>query len=227
MLLHIPQVLSREEVQQCREWLTAADWVDGRVTAGSQSEKTKNNLQLPESSEAAQWLRARVLEALGKSALFFSAALPRKIYPPLFNCYTGDSNFFGDHVDNAVRTHAATQTHVRTDLSFTLFFTDPDEYEGGELVIEDTFGCQKVKLPAGDMVLYPSSSVHRVEPVTQGARICCFSWLESMVRETERRRLLFELDSNISRLRQAHGDDETAVGLTHCYHNLVRMWAST
>lgn len=226
MLLAIPQVLSRDAVQQCRQILEAAPWVDGRVTAGSQSEKTKNNLQLPEASEAAQQLRATVLDALGRSAIFFSAALPRRIYPPLFNCYTGASNAFGNHVDNAVRTHAASQTHVRTDLSFTLFFTDPDEYEGGELVIEDTFGCQRIKLPAGDMVLYPSSSVHRVEPVTAGARIACFSWLESMVRETERRRLLYEMDRNICRLRETHGDDDTAVGLTHCYHNLVRMWAN-
>lgn len=227
MLLHIPQVLSRDTVAHCRTLLEKAEWVDGKVTAGTQAAQAKNNLQLPEESEAAKILRSTVLDELGKSALFFSAALPRKIYPPLFNCYTGDSNSFGNHVDNAVRTHKATQTHVRTDLSFTLFFTDPDEYEGGELVIEDTFGCQRIKLPAGDMVLYPSSSVHRVEPVTKGARICSFSWLESMVREDERRRLLFELDMNICRLREAHGDNDLAVSFTNNYHNLVRMWAST
>lgn len=227
MLLHIPNVLTREAVAACRSLLETGQWVDGRITAGSQSASSKNNLQLPEESDIAQSLRATVLAALNSNPLFFSAALPRKIYPPLFNCYTGASNSFGNHVDNAVRTHKASQTHVRTDLSFTLFFTDPDEYEGGELVIEDTFGNQRIKLPAGDMVLYPSSSVHRVEPVTRGARICSFSWLESMVREDERRRLLFELDMNICRLREEAGDGEAAVGFTNCYHNLVRMWAAT
>lgn len=225
MLLHIPQVLSRDTVDQCRRLLESAAWVDGKVTAGSQSALTKNNLQLPEDGEAAQVLRETVLAGLAQSAQFFTAALPRKIYPPLFNCYTGASNSFGNHVDNAVRSHAATGQHVRTDLSFTLFFCDPDEYEGGELVIEDTFGSQAIKLPAGDMVLYPSSSVHRVEPVTRGARICCFSWLESMVRENERRRLLYEMDMSIFALRQSQGDTAQVVRLTSCYHNLVRMWA--
>ncbi len=225
MLLHIPQVLSRETVERCRKSLESAEWVDGRITAGSQAEKLKHNLQLPEQSEAARTLRETVLDGLGKSALFFAAALPKKIYPPLFNCYTGDMNYFGNHVDNAVRTHAASQTHVRTDLSFTLFFCDPDEYEGGELVIEDTFGSPRIKLPAGDMVLYPSSSVHRVEPVTRGARICCFSWMQSMVRETERRRLLYEMDMSLMKLRQAQDDSPSVVTLTSCYHNLLRMWA--
>lgn len=227
MLLHVPQVLSRDTVQKCRDILTAAEWADGKITAGSQSEKVKNNYQLREDSPASQELRAIVLEALTRNALFFSAALPKKIYPPLFNCYTGAANAFGNHVDNAVRTHAPTGQNVRTDLSFTLFFTDPDEYEGGELVIEDTFGCQQVKLPAGDLVLYPSSSVHRVEPVRRGARIACFTWLESMVRETERRRLLFEMDAAIVKLREASADSEDAVRFTACYHNLLRMWVNT
>lgn len=227
MLLHIPQVLSRDTVQYCRDLLVNAQWADGKVTAGSQAEKNKHNYQLPEESDIAKELQTIVLDALGKSALFFSAALPKKIFPPLFNCYTGEANAFGNHVDNAVRTHRATGHHVRTDLSFTLFFCDPDEYEGGELVIEDTFGCQEVKLPAGDLVLYPSSSVHRVEPVTKGARIACFTWLESMVRETERRRLLFEMDAAIVKLRQNTGDTEDAVRFTSCYHNLLRMWADT
>ncbi len=225
MLLHIPHVLSRDAVAECRRLLESAAWVDGKVTAGSQSEQRKHNLQLAEDSDIARTLRDTVLDALGRNPVFFSAALPRRIYPPLFNCYSGTHNTFGNHVDNAVRTHRATQTHLRTDLSFTLFFTDPDEYTGGELVIEDTFGSQRIKLPAGDLVLYPSSSVHRVEPVTGGARIACFSWLESMVRETERRRLLYDLDQQICRLRESHGDDDTSVGLTSCYHNLVRMWA--
>lgn len=225
MLLHIPQVLDRDTVMQCRELLSSADWADGRVTAGSQSEQLKRNLQLPEQSDIARRLRDTLLDGLGKSAQFFTAALPRKIYPPLFNCYTGEMNSFGNHVDNAVRTHAASQTHVRTDLSFTLFFSDPDEYDGGELVIEDSFGASRIKLPAGDMVLYPSSSVHRVEPVTRGARICGFSWLQSMVRQPERRRLLYDMDLNLMALRQTHGDTPSVVGLTSCYHNLMRMWA--
>ncbi len=227
MLLHVPHVLDRETVQRCRDVLTASEWTDGKITAGTQAEKVKNNFQLREDAVASKDLRTIVLDALGKSALFFSAALPKKIYPPLFNCYTGSANSFGNHVDNAVRTHAPSGQNVRTDLSFTLFFCDPDEYEGGELVVEDTFGNQRVKLPAGDLVLYPSSSVHRVEPVTRGARICCFSWLESMVRETEKRRLLFEMDAAIVHLRQSHGDGEDAVRFTSCYHNLVRMWAAT
>lgn len=227
MLLHVPQVLDKDTVARCRQMLESAQWADGRITAGTQAEKNKNNYQLDEASDTARELRSIVLDALGRSALFFSAALPKKIYPPLFNCYTGAANSFGNHVDNAVRTHRATGNHVRTDLSFTLFFCDPDEYDGGELVIEDTFGTQEVKLPAGDLVLYPSSSVHRVEPVTRGARIACFTWLESMVRETDRRRLLFEMDASIVRLRQNQGDTEDAVAFTSCYHNLLRMWADT
>lgn len=226
MLLHVPEVLSRDSVAACRELLAEAEWIDGKSTAGSQSGQVKNNLQLPEDSAAAQRLRTTVLDGLAANGLFFSAALPQQIYPPLFNCYTGAANTFGNHVDNAVRTHRASGRNVRTDLSFTLFFTDPDEYDGGELVVEDTFGCQRVKLPAGDLVLYPSSSVHRVEPVTRGARICSFSWLQSLVRETERRRLLFEMDAGIVALRQRHGDSEAVVRMTSCYHNLLRMWAN-
>ena len=227
MLLHIPNVLSREKVQECRELLTQAQWVDGNVTSGTQAAKAKNNLQLPELSETSMALQQIVLDALSENALFFAAALPKKIFPPLFNCYTGDFNTFGNHVDNAVRTLKGGGKRVRSDLSFTLFFTDPDEYEGGELVIEDTFGSQRVKLPAGDLVLYPSSSVHRVEPVTSGARICCFTWLESMVRETEKRRLLFDMDMTIINIRTALNDNPDAVRLTSCYHNLLRMWADT
>lgn len=227
MLLHVPEVLSRDMVEKCREILLAAQWVDGKVTAGTQSEQVKNNRQLPEDSEAAKIVRTLLVDQLSKSALFFTAALPRKIYPPLFNRYEGTANSFGNHVDNAVRTHAASSTHVRTDLSATLFFSDPNEYEGGELVVEDTFGHHKIKLPAGDMILYPSSSVHRVEPVTRGARIAAFFWIESMVRDIEQRRLLFDMDMAIMALRQASGDTAETVKLTSCYHNLVRMWAST
>lgn len=225
MLLHIPQVLSRDALDRCRGIVCAAEWVDGRVTAGTQSAKSKNNLQLPEDSEASRTARAIVLAALERSALFFTAALPKRIFPPLFNRYEGEANAFGNHVDNAVRAVAATGERLRTDLSATLFLSDPAEYDGGELLIEDTFGTQRVKLPAGDMVLYPSSSVHRVEPVTRGARIASFFWIESMVREDARRRLLFELDMAILQLRESAGDTPPAVRLTGCYHNLLRMWA--
>jgi len=225
MLLHIPQVLSRDALDSCRGIVSAAQWVDGRVTAGTQSAKTKNNLQLTEDSEAARAARAIVLAGLERSALFFTAALPKRIFPPLFNRYEGAANAFGDHVDNAVRAVAATGERLRTDLSATLFLSEPAEYDGGELVIEDTFGTQRIKLPAGNMVLYPSSSVHRVEPVTRGARIASFFWIESMVREDERRRLLFDLDMAILGLRDSVGDTPPVVRLTGCYHNLLRMWA--
>jgi PKHD-type hydroxylase len=171
-------------------------------------------------------LQRIVLDALGRHALFFSAALPKKVFPPLVNRYGGAANAFGNHVDNAVRAVPTTGERLRTDLSATLFLSDPGEYDGGELVIEDTFGTQRVKLPAGDMVLYPSSSVHRVEPVTRGARIASFFWIESMVREDERRRLLFDLDMAILGLRESVGDTPPVVRLTGCYHNLLRMWAT-
>jgi len=225
MLLHIPQVLSRDALDRCRGIVSVAQWVGGRVTAGTQSAKTKNNLQLTEDSEAARAARAIVLAGLERSALFFTAALPKRIFPPLFNRYEGAANAFGDHVDNAVRAVAATGERLRTDLSATLFLSEPAEYDGGELVIEDTFGTQRIKLPAGNMVLYPSSSVHRVEPVTRGARIASFFWIESMVREDERRRLLFDLDMAILGLRDSVGDTPPVVRLTGCYHNLLRMWA--
>lgn len=227
MLLNIPAVLDQATVRRCREALLATDWVDGRVTAGTQAEQAKNNSQLPEDSEVAKILRTVVMDQLSKCPLFFTAALPRKIYPPLFNRYAGSANSFGNHIDNAVRTHAASSNHVRTDLSVTLFLSDPEDYDGGELVIEDTFGLQRIKLPAGHMVLYPSSSVHRVEPVTRGTRLASFFWIESMVREEERRRLLFDMDMAIISLRQSQGETPEAVKLTGCYHNLVRMWAST
>jgi PKHD-type hydroxylase len=225
MLLHVPEVLTRDALERCRQIVSAAQWVDGRVTAGSQSEQAKNNLQLPEDGAASKDAAALVLEGLSKSALFFTAALPRRIFPPLFNCYAGGRNVFGNHVDNAVRTVAATGERMRTDLSATLFLTAPSEYDGGELVIEDTFGTRSVKLPAGDLVLYPATTVHRVEPVTRGARIASFFWIESMVRDDAQRRLLFDLDMSILSLRREIGDTAPVVGLTGCYHNLLRMWA--
>lgn len=227
MLLHIPNVLTQEQVMQCRDILASSSWIDGNITSGTQAAKAKNNLQLPEECAESIELQKVILDALSKSALFFTAALPKKIFPPLFNCYTGVYNTFGNHVDNAVRTLRGGGKRVRSDLSFTLFFSDPQEYEGGELVIEDTFGSQRVKLPAGDLVLYPSSSVHRVEPVTSGARIACFTWLESMVRSTEQRRILFDLDMSIMAFRQRLGDDEETIKLTSIYHNLLRTWADT
>lgn len=226
MLLHIPNVLDAATLTRCAELLNQADWTDGRVTAGSQAATVKNNLQLPEASPLAQQLRAIVLDALSKNPKFFSAALPKRIYPPLFNRYGGEANSFGNHVDNAIRTHPASARHVRTDLSFTLFLNDPADYDGGELIIEDGMGGRAVKLPAGHLILYPSYSVHRVEAVTRGARLACFSWLESMVREPQRRALLHELDISIVALRDERGETDTAMRLTSCYHNLMRMWAT-
>jgi PKHD-type hydroxylase len=225
MLIQIPELLSRQELHQCQTLLAEAPWADGRITAGTQSAQVKNNLQLPEQAPQSQALRGIILEALNRNALFLSAALPKRIFPPLFNRYEGETNTFGNHIDNAVRHCPVTGQRVRTDLSATVFLADPDGYEGGELVIEDTYGEHAVKLAAGDMVLYPGSSLHRVEPVTRGARVASFFWIESMIRETERRRLLFEMDMSILELRNIHGDSAPAVNLTGCYHNLLRMWA--
>ena len=225
MLLQIPQVLTKQQVKEIRQIIDPADWADGVVTAGSQSAKAKNNTQLPEDGDACKKARTIVLHALATNDLFLTGALPKRIYPPLFNRYTGQKNAFGNHIDNSVRTHAATGRHVRTDVSCTLFLTEPEDYDGGELVIEDTYGCQRIKVVAGDMVLYPSSSVHRVEPVTRGARIACFFWTESMVRSDEQRRLLYDLDMSIIELRKAHGEPDEAIRLTGVYHNLLRMWA--
>ena len=227
MLLNIPAVLTTEELARCREIVTTAGWTDGRVTAGSQSERTKNNLQLPEDGAASREARQIVLDALGRNALFFTAALPKRIYPPLFNCYTGATNAFGNHVDNAMRMHVATGQRVRTDLAATLFLSAPEDYDGGELVIDDVYGVQSVKLAAGDMVLYPASSVHRVEPVTRGMRVASFLWLESMVRDAAQRTLLFDMDMAILELRQSGGDTAAVVRLTGCYHNLLRMWGES
>lgn len=225
MLLHVPQVLSAEALERCRAILTAAEWADGRITAGSQSGQVKNNRQLPENSAAAREAGALVLDGLNKSPMFLTGALPKKIYPPLFNCYSGDANAFGNHIDNAMRHSAQGGQWIRTDLSATLFLSNPEEYDGGELIVEDTFGQQSIKLPAGDLILYPSSSVHRVEAVTRGARVASFFWIESMIRDDAQRRLLFNLDMSILAIREQDGDTAPAVQLTGCYHNLLRMWA--
>jgi PKHD-type hydroxylase len=227
MLLRVPEVLTPSALARCRAIVEAAEWADGKITAGTQSEQVKNNRQLTEDSEAARAARAIVLDGLGKSALFITGALPKKTYPPLFNRYDGASNAFGKHIDNSVRTSPITGAWVRTDLSATLFLSEPEEYDGGELVIEDTFGSQSVKLAAGDLILYPASSVHRVAPVTRGCRLASFFWIESMVRDDAQRRLLFDLDMSILTLRGSNGDTEPVISLTGCFHNLLRMWADT
>lgn len=226
MLLSIPDVLTPEQVLHCRRRLQQAGWADGRITAGHQSAKAKDNLQLPEDSEVARELGALVRDAAQANSTFFSAALPRRIYPPLFNCYR-DGQSFGFHVDNAVRydRSGGSARPVRTDLSATLFLSDPQDYDGGELVIEDTYGTQQVKLPAGHLVLYPGTSLHRVTPVTRGARLASFFWIQSMLREDSQRRLMFELDVSIRRLTRDLPEHASLVQLTGIYHNLLRRWA--
>ena len=220
MLIAIPEVFNKEQTRQLRTQLDGAEWVDGKVTAGHQSALSKRNSQIPENSPIARAVGERVLQALGSNALFRSAALPLRVFPPLFNRYAGGQDF-GTHVDNAIRTHAASGHRIRTDLSCTLFFSEPDEYDGGELIVEDTSGSKSVKLPAGHMVLYPSTSLHHVTPVTRGARVSSFFWLQSMVRSDEQRRLLFDLDNGIQMLEQGSA---AAVKLTGVYHNLLRQW---
>ncbi len=227
MILHLQNLLSKEEVRRARALLDAAPWEDGRHTAGEQAAQVKNNLQLPEQCEAARTVRELVLYALKRHERFFSAALPKKISPPMFNCYGGGANYFDKHVDSAVR-FVDHNEGVRTDLSCTLFLSEPDEYDGGVLEIEDSLPAHSVKLAAGDMVLYPASTLHGVTPVTRGKRICSFFWIESMVREGERRQLLHGMDLNLMRLRSTVGEtDPAVVGLTSTYHNLLRMWAET
>jgi PKHD-type hydroxylase len=224
MMLHIPEVLSRDQVAHIRRRLDEADWVDGRATVGTQGAKVKQNRQLPETSPVAKELGQIVLDALAGNPLFFSAALPLLTCPPLFNSYAGGEHY-GNHIDGAMRRIPATGQWLRTDVSSTLFLCDPEEYDGGELIVEDAYGVHEVKLPAGDLILYPSTSVHRVEPVTRGARVCSFFWTQSMVRDDGRRSLLLELDRNIQSLRARLGDCDEMVGLTGHYHNLLRQWS--
>jgi PKHD-type hydroxylase len=227
MLLHIKQVLDRDELRAARAILDRASWGDGRVTAGVQSAMAKNNQQLDQQGEASKALQPIVLQALNRHMGFFSAALPKRVFPPLFNRYGGAANAFGNHVDNAVRFIPGTLgERVRTDISCTLFLAHPQDYDGGELVVEDTFGAHSVKLPAGDLVLYPGTSVHRVEPVTRGHRVASFFWVESMVRSDEQRRLLYDMDRHLMHLRETVGEtDPGVIGLTGLYHNLLRAWA--
>lgn len=224
MLVRIPQVLSVEEVTQCRDVLESAAWVDGKVTAGVQSRQSKHNLQIPQTSDAARALGEIILTRLGSNEAFTSAALPLRVYPPLFNRYDAGMEF-GTHIDNAIRPVPGIGVRVRTDLSATLFLTAPEDYDGGELVIEDTYGEQRVKFSAGDMVLYPATSRHRVEAVTRGSRWCSFFWIQSMVRDDPQRALLYDLDGAIQSLRAKQGENEEAVRLTGIYHNLLRRWA--
>ena len=225
MLIAIPGLLDASGVARVREIVDGGEWVDGNVTSGPQAALAKKNEQLVEASAAAREAGGIVLDALGKSPLFIAAALPLKIFPPLFNRYAGGHEF-GIHVDNAVRIQRGSEFRVRSDLSITVFLEDPGEYEGGELLVEGQFGAQSVKLPAGDAILYPSSSLHKVTPVTRGCRVASFFWIQSMVRDDGARRLLFELDSAVQRLAGQLGqDDRSVVELTGVYHNLLRRYA--
>jgi PKHD-type hydroxylase len=226
MMLHIPRVLTREQASDLRARLLENDWVDGRATVGAQGARVKRNRQLPEASPLSLELGQVVLHALERNALYFAAALPLRTVPPLFNRYA-EGEQYGDHVDGAVRPLPGSRNLLRSDVSATLFLCDPEDYDGGELIVGDTYGEHEVKLPAGDLVLYPSTSVHRVKPVTRGERICSFFWVQSMVRDDARRAMLFELDRTIESLRARIGDCAETVALTSHYHNLLRQWAET
>lgn len=226
MLLHVPAIFSPQETQDIRQRLLRANWVDGRTSAGHMAIRQKSNLQLAENDELAIQLGDEIIRRLSRNPLFLSAALPLRIFPPMFNRYCG-GGAYGLHVDNAIRHTAGSPLQVRTDVSSTLFFSDPESYEGGELMIQDTYGQQRVKLPAGDLVLYPSTSLHQVTPVTRGDRLAAFLWTQSLVREDERRRLLFDMDQAIQQLT-AELPNHSAVGtLAGNYHNLLRQWAET
>ena len=226
MLVHVPAVLTEAQVARCRELMARAPWGDGRATAGHQSAKAKDNLQIPEGSPEAREMGEMIVRALEASPLFITAALPLRVFPPLFNRYDPGMTF-GAHVDNAVRQIPGTPFRVRTDLSVTLFLARPEEYDGGELVVEDAYGAHEVKLPAGDLILYPATSLHRVNPVTRGTRYASFFWIQSMVRDDGERALLFVLDMAINQVNRAVPDHPSVVALTSCYHNLLRRWSDT
>jgi PKHD-type hydroxylase len=226
MILEIPNVLNAGQLAEARRALDAAEWVDGRVSAGHQGAQVKDNLQIPAAHPAARQIGEMILKALAQNPLFVSAALPHHILPPMFNRYTGGQQF-GTHVDGAIRVVPGTNHRLRTDLSCTLFFAGPEEYDGGELVIEDTYGTKRVKLPAGHLILYPSTSLHQVTPVTRGARLCSFFWLQSLVRDNGRRALLFDMDVAIQRIAIDQPGHAGVVQLTGVYHNLLRQWAET
>jgi PKHD-type hydroxylase len=224
MLLAIPDVLTAAQVAEARPALLGAAWVDGRVSAGHQGARVKDNLQLPDTDPVARQVGATILQALARQPLFVSAALPLHILPPMFNRYSGGQHF-GMHVDGSIRVVPGTGHRIRTDLSATLFFNEPGDYDGGELIVEDTYGSKSVKLPAGHLILYPSTSLHRVTPVTRGERLCAFFWVQSMVRDDGRRALLFEMDTGIQRLGTDVPAHPGIVQLTGVYHNLLRQWA--
>lgn len=226
MMLHIPAVLTLDEVNYLRLRLAQTDWVDGKETVGAQGAQVKQNRQLPEHAAISLELGEIVLAAVKRHPTFISAALPLRIVPPLFNAYAGGEHY-GLHVDGAIRQIPNSTMTLRTDLSSTLFLCDPDEYEGGELEVVDSFGTHEVKLPAGDLILYPSTSLHQVRPVTRGVRVCSFFWTQSMIRDDARRTMLFEMDQSIQSLRMQLGDSAEVLSLTAQYHNLLRMWAET
>ncbi len=225
MLIAIPDLITPAQCTEIRTLIDAADWIDGNITSGAQSALAKRNEQLPEDSDAARRAGSIILDALAASPLFVAAALPFKVFPPLFNRY-GQGQGFDTHVDNAIRIRRGSDFRIRSDLSATLFLADPDSYDGGELVIEDSFGEQRVKLPAGQLILYPASSLHHVTPVTRGTRVASFFWIQSMVRDNAARRILFDLDSAVQSVAGTNGqDDPAAIKLTGVYHNLLRRWA--
>ena len=224
MMIHVPKVLTPEQVARCREVTDKAAWVDGRVTAGHQSSKVKNNLQLPEGSPEARELGGMVVEALARNNLFMSTVLPKQVFPPLFNRYDAGMTF-GTHVDNAIRGITNSGIRIRTDVSSTLFISAPEDYDGGELVVEDTYGSHTVKLPAGDMIVYPATSLHHVTSITRGSRIASFFWTQSMIRNESKRSLLFDMDMAIIKLSRDHPGHTSVVEFTSVYHNLLRQWA--
>jgi len=226
MMIEIPGVLTPDQIRHCRQQLESAPWSDGKLTAGHSAVSAKANLQLPVGSATAVELGNLVVDAIGQHPLFVAATLPLKVLPPMFNCYRGGGTY-GNHIDNAIRQLPGSPHRVRTDISCTLFFSDPDEYDGGELTVEDTYGTRGVKLPAGHMVVYPGTSLHRVTPVTRGARYAAFFWVQSFIRSDTRRSLLLELDTAIQRLTAQLPDAPELVQLTGVYHNLLREWADT
>ena len=224
MILHIPNLLSKQQVQSIREAMQQDNqWISGKSTAGGQAQQIKNNLQIDAGSELYQQLSQFVCQQIKHAPLMQSFALPKEILAPMFNCYQNQGNY-GNHVDNSIQYSAKTGQMIRTDVSITVFLSEPDEYEGGELIIEDTYGSHEVKLDAGDAIVYPATSLHRVEPVTQGRRIAAFTWIQSMVKDDWQRTMLFNLDMTIIKLRQQLGDTEEVVSLTSHYHNLLRQW---
>ncbi|MGH7845007.1 MAG: Fe2+-dependent dioxygenase [Candidatus Binatia bacterium] len=224
MIVQIPNVLNPDQVARCREVMNRASWIDGRVTAGYQSALVKDNRQLPENSPEAGELGDMIVAALERNALFITATLPLRVFPPLFNRYEGGESF-GAHLDNSIRQIPGTPYRIRTDISATLFLSAPEDYDGGELVVDDVYGAHAVKLPAGDMVVYPASSLHHVNPVTRGVRLASFFWVQSMVRDDGERTLLFDLDMAINKVNHALPNHGAVVELTHCYHNLLRRFA--